>query len=192
MNSPPRPRSIGWVIEPTDGSSPQAIILLSQCRCFVEAADEPIELNLGDDTPDPRPESQELLRRIKAALPQLEALYDDLDHEFEDRVYRYYHGSYKVYVLQAGTQKIVQALQSLYPGRPLNEAFSRILNEGTNRSSEGITGAERTAQERRILEAFFHARYFLEMAIRYGKSLDVAPSWARSGWASVLYLFNLR
>jgi hypothetical protein len=158
----------------------------------VEAADEPIELNLGDDTPDPRPESQELLRRIKVALPQLEALYDDLDHQYEDRVYRYYHGSDKVYVLQAGTQRIVQALQGLYPGRPLNEAFSRILKEGTGRSSEGITGTERTAQERRILEAFFHARYFLEMTIRYGKSLDIAPAWLPSGWASVLYLYDLR
>jgi hypothetical protein len=158
----------------------------------VEAADEPIELNLGDDTPDPRPESQELLRRIKAALPQLEALHDDLDQQYEDRVYRYYHGSDKVYVLQFGTLKMVEALQGLFPGRPLNEAFSRILKEGTGRSSEGITGAERTAQERRILEAFFHARYFLEMTIRYGKRLDVAPSWLPSGWASVLYLFNLR
>jgi len=158
----------------------------------MDSDEKPIELNLGDDTPDPRPESQELLRRIKAALPQLEALYDDLDHQYEDRVYRYYHGSDKVYVLQAGTQKIVQALQSLYPGRSLNEAFSRILKEGTGRSSEGVVGAERTAQERRILEAFFHARYFLEMTIRYGKRLDVAPSCLPSGWASVLYLFNLR
>jgi hypothetical protein len=154
--------------------------------------EEPIELYLGDDSPDPRPESQELLKRIKAALPQLEALNDDLDHEYEDRVYRYYHGSYKIYVLQAGTQKIVQALQNLYPGRALNEAFSRILKEGTGKSSEAVAGAERTAQERCILEAFFHARYFLDMVIRYGKRLDVAPSWLPSGWASVLYLFNLR
>ena len=158
----------------------------------MDSDEKPIELYLGDDSPDRRPESQELLQRIKAALPQLKALYEDLDHEYEDRVYRYYHGSDKVYVLQAGTQKIVQALQSLSPSRPLNEAFGRILKEGTGQSSGGAAGAERTAQERRILEAFFHARYFLEMTIRYGKRLDVAPSWLPSGWASVLYLFNLR
>jgi len=40
--------------------------------------DEPIELYLGDDTPDPRPEPQELLKRIKAAMPQLEALITPL------------------------------------------------------------------------------------------------------------------
>jgi hypothetical protein len=158
----------------------------------MESDEKPVELYLGDNMPDPRPESQELLRRIKAALPQLEALYEGLDHDYEDRVYRFYHGSDKVYVLQVGTVKMVEALQGLFPGRPLNEAFTRILKEGTGQSSQGTIGAERTAKERRILEAFFHARYFLEMAIRYGKSLDVAPSWLPSGWASVLYLFNLR
>ena len=158
----------------------------------MDSDQKPIELALGDNSPDPRPESQELLQRIKTALPQLEALYEGLDHEYEDRVYRFYHGSDKVYVLQVGTLKIAEALQGLLPSRPLNEAFSRILKEGTGQLSQGLTGAERTAQERRILEAFFHARYFLEMTVRYGKRLDVAPSWLPSGWASVLYLFDLR
>lgn len=158
----------------------------------MDSDEKPIELYLGDDSPDPRPESQELLQRIKAALPQLEALYEDLDHEYEDRVYRYYHGSDKVYLLDAGTQKMVQALQELCPGRPLNDAFGSLLKEGTGKSSHGAARADRTAQERRILEAFFHAKYFLEMTIRYGKSLDIAPSRLPSGWASVLYLFNLR
>jgi len=158
----------------------------------MESDEKPIELYLGDDSPDRRPESQELLRRIKAALPKLEALYQYLDHEYEDRVYRYYHGSDKVYALQAATLKMVEAFEGLCPGRPLNEAFSHILKEGTGQSTQGDTGAKLVAKERHILEAFFHARYFLEMAIRYGKSLDVAPSWLPSGWASVLYLFNMR
>jgi hypothetical protein len=158
----------------------------------MDSDEKPIELYLGDDSPDPRPEAQDLLQRIKGALPQLEALYEDLDHQYEDRVYRYYHGSYKVYALQTATLKVVEALKSLYPGRPINESFSSILREGTGQSRQEGSGSEGYAKERRILEAFFHARYFLEMAIRYGKSLDVAPSWLPSGWASVLYLFNLR
>ena len=69
----------------------------------MDSDDKPIELYLGDDSPDPRPESQELLKRIKSALPQLEALYEDLDHQYEDRFYRYYHGSFKLYALQTAT-----------------------------------------------------------------------------------------
>jgi hypothetical protein len=158
----------------------------------MDDADEPIELCLGDDSPDPRPEAQELLRQIKAELPKLEALHANLDHQYEDRVYRFYHGSYKVYALQSATLKIVELLRSLAPDRPLNTTFQRILGEGTEKAWRDGANPNHAADERHILEAFFHARYFLEMAIRYGKTLEYAPSWLPQGWASVLYLFDLR
>ncbi len=43
-----------------------------------------------------------------------------------------------------------------------------------------------------ILEASFHARYFLEMAVRYGKELKRAPRLLPSEWAALLCLFDLR
>ena len=48
------------------------------------------------------------------------------------------------------------------------------------------------AVTRPMLEAFFHARYFLEMAVKYGKELDSPPQMLPSGWASLLYLYNMR
>lgn len=45
---------------------------------------------------------------------------------------------------------------------------------------------------RPLLEAFFHARFMLEMAIKYGRELDAPPKPLPSGWASVLYLYGLR
>jgi len=42
-----------------------------------------------------------------------------------------------------------------------------------------------------IVEAFFHARFMLEMAVRYS-DLDTPPQTLRSGWAALLYLFKLR
>jgi hypothetical protein len=45
---------------------------------------------------------------------------------------------------------------------------------------------------RPILEAFFHAHFFLKMAVKYGRELQSAPDSLPSGWAAVLYLFNLR
>jgi hypothetical protein len=90
------------------------------------------------------------------------------------------------------TTKIMKALQALAPQIPLNEQFLRIVAEGTgkifkpedNRSWETVT--------RPILEAFFHAHYFLEMAVKYGRELKVPPQTLPSGWAAVLYLYNLR
>jgi hypothetical protein len=158
----------------------------------MNVTDEPVELNLGDDTPDPRPEVQELLRRIKVDLPKLEALYVDLEHQYQDRVYRYYHGSFKVYALQSATLQTVEMLRSLAPGRPLNASFEMILGEGAGKTWREGQNPNRNAEERHILEAFFHARYSLDVAIHYGKALEVAPSFLPQGWASVLYLFNLR
>jgi hypothetical protein len=65
------------------------------------------------------------------------------------------------------------------------------------RSTASITRASRCTRSgieatRPIVEAFFHARYFLEMAVRYGKELATAPCLLPSGWASLLYLYGLR
>jgi hypothetical protein len=48
------------------------------------------------------------------------------------------------------------------------------------------------SETRPIIEAFFHARYFLEMAVHYGQALDKPPNAMPSGWAALLYLYNLR
>ncbi len=45
---------------------------------------------------------------------------------------------------------------------------------------------------RPIVEAFFHAGYFLEMVCKYGKELEEPPDLLPSGWAAVLYLYGLR
>jgi hypothetical protein len=88
--------------------------------------------------------------------------------------------------------RIVKALQGLAPQLALNEQFLLIVSDGTgkvltpkdNRNWEAIT--------RPLLEAFFHARFFLEMAIKYGRELKTPPNTLPSGWATVLYLYNLR
>jgi hypothetical protein len=42
------------------------------------------------------------------------------------------------------------------------------------------------------VEAFFHATYFLQMAVKYGPELEYPPRVIPSGWAALLYLHNLR
>ena len=45
---------------------------------------------------------------------------------------------------------------------------------------------------RPIVEAFLHARFFLDMAVRYGKELEAPPTLLPNGWAALLYLYQLR
>ena len=110
---------------------------------------------------------------------------------FEDPVYRFYHQSFKVYSLQEETARIVHVLESLAPDRPLNPWFRQIVEHGTGRSFRQEDNADWTRVTRPMLEAFFHARFFLEMAVRYA-TLREGPSSLPSGYAALLYLYGLR
>lgn len=143
---------------------------------------------------DDRPEVQELFARLEESLPELEELLEECSGHwgYEDPVYRFYHHSFKVYALQQTTGKIVAALESLAPGRQLNAWFVEIVEEGTGKRFEPEHNRQWLEVTRPIVEAFFHARYFLDMAVRYGRQLDAPPRLLPSGWAALLYLYKLR
>lgn len=156
------------------------------------------ELQIDDlsffENVDPSPKVQELLKNIKARLPELkEKLADFSSHwGFEDRIYRYYHYSFKIVGLQQSTMEIIEVLKSLLPGQELNKMFMEIISEGTGKRFDASWNHTWSQHGRPILEAFFHARFFLEMAVKYGDSLDVAPRLLPSGWAAILCLYDIR
>lgn len=136
----------------------------------------------------------ELIANLKASLVDLEALWTKYEssRRYEDPVYRFYHQSYKVFELQDYSVEIVEALRSLLPGRQINSKFQTILDEGTGKEFELADNDRWLDATRPIVEAFFHTRFFLEMAIKYGKELDEPPTTMPSGWSALLYLFDLR
>ena len=103
-----------------------------------------------------------------------------------------HYQSFKVYDLQADTQTIVIALSYLMPERRLNETFLQIVGEGIGRTFEMDLNDRWIEENRPILEAFFHARMILHLAVKHAKTLDKPPRELASGWAAVLYLFRLR
>jgi len=136
-----------------------------------------------------------LLKNIKKNMPELEPLLKEASEhwKYEDPVYRYYHGSFKVYYVCGLTEKIVKMLKKISPHDnkdELNKDFLEILNEGTQIWVHDHN--KEWSKRRPMLEAFFHARFFLEMAVKYGKELEEAPSCLPSGWAALLYLYNIR
>jgi hypothetical protein len=148
------------------------------------------DLDAVDDTPA----VQALFSSLKSALPELEKLLDECSGEwaYEDPVYRFYHQSFKVYALGHATKRIVSALQALAPEQQLNEWFLRIVAEGTDKTFAQEHNARWLEVTRPIVEAYFHARYFLEMAVTYGRRLTAPPRMLPSGWAALLYLYRLR
>lgn len=141
-----------------------------------------------------REQSDKLLQTIKQQLPQLEEMLAHVESHgcMEDGFYRFYHQSFKVYHVQQLTKGICKALQALFPDRPMNRWFTEIVAQGTGKEFEMSHNQEWLRHTRPIIEAFFHAHYFLKMAVKYGKELETAPDVLPSGWATVLYLFDLR
>jgi hypothetical protein len=141
-----------------------------------------------------RREERELLAQIIAYLESLGKLRDEtcVTSEYEDPIYRFYHQSFKVYYLQDSTERMVAALQKLAPHLPLNEWFMEIVQSGTGKEFALDDNKRWTAVTRPIIEAYFHARYFLEMVCKYSRELKSSPQPMPSGWAAVLYLYNIR
>lgn len=147
-----------------------------------------------EPTPDPSEESQNLLTNIVVALPDLDALAGSCEGDDEDGPYRFYHQSFKVYRLQARVVAIVAALRPLSPdpSRPLDAFFEQIVSEGTGRRFEEDGNAAWMTHARHILEAYFHARWFLDLAIAFGHEYPYAPNHMDSGWAALLSLYSVR
>lgn len=143
---------------------------------------------------DREEEEARLIERLRGELPALEkVLAECSDHwGYEDAIYRFYHHSFKVYGLQQQTQVIVDGLQALAPHLPVNESLRTIVAEGTGKKWLPEHNERWLAETRPLVEAFFHARYFLEMACRYGRVLAEPPEVLPSGWAAFLYFYNLR
>ena len=149
--------------------------------------------NMPEDS-DNRAQVKKLFDNLKDELPTLEKLLGQCnDHwGYEDGIYRFYHQSYKVYSVQDITMDIVDSLKAMSPSLSLNDWFMRIIHEGTGKTASIEDNNNWLAIVRPILEAFFHAKFFLEMAVKYGKGLEYPPNIMPSGWAAFLYLYNLR
>lgn len=135
-----------------------------------------------------------LIANMKQRLPDMAALLDRVESHWgmEDSVYRYYHGSFKTYHIQEYTTEIVTLFQSLLPGVPLSEAFMLIIADGTGKEFSLDHNQAWSKHTRPMLEAFFHAHFFLKMLIKYAVELNGPVELLPSGWALCLYLYDLR
>ena len=138
----------------------------------------------------------ELLVNIQARWSELAELLDEINSHwvYEDLVYRFYHQSFKVYWLQDQTKRIVEALQGVAPSETtFSPMFEEIYQAGASGKQFEIEHNQHWSEHTRVfLEAFFHAKFFLEMAVKYGKELQTAPTTLPSGWAALLCLYNSR
>lgn len=144
---------------------------------------------------DPFARDQHLLDAIKAHLPRLEELQKDMEQQLEAGIYRYYHASFKIYGYQEYTRRAVAIFEDIGRGigRPLNELFTVVMREGTHQVFEARHNQDWSRFTRPIVEALLHARYFVDMMVKYGHELaDVPNPVLPYGWAAILELSGQR
>ena len=159
-----------------------------------EAAPPTAAISCGGRDAAQRSDEERLLAGIRGSQASLEALLTRADDHWglEDAVYRYYHQSFKVYSIQSLTLEIVTALRQVMPDRPFCPLFQDVLDAGTGKRFSPDANRHWAETTRPMLEAFLHARYFLEMMVKYGRVLETPPQVLPSGWAAVLTLYGLR
>lgn len=134
-----------------------------------------------------------LLKRLKERKLDLEKTLQEMGSHwtYEDHFYRYYHASFKAYRVQATTEKAVKLLGDLMPERKLNVIFKHIIREGTGKEFKLEHNRNWDRCVRPMLEAFCHAKFMVEMAVRYA-DVEKPPRPMPSGYAALLYLYDLR
>ena len=75
---------------------------------------------------------------------------------------------------------------------PLNSWYLEITNSALSKGFDDETNSKWFEEILPVLQAFWHAKYFLEQMIQAADELETAPQILPSGWAAVLYLYNLR
>lgn len=142
---------------------------------------------------------RQILKNFRDNLDKLRELWNKVNKEwnYDDGIYRFYHHSYKVVHLQPFTLEIVELLTSLKPTNievTIDPMFMQIVNEGTGKEFKHAWNSEWLASTRQIVEAFFHARFFLEMAFNAAMTMEGEgdKGMLPSGWAAILYFYGLR
>jgi hypothetical protein len=147
-----------------------------------------------------RPDQRErlelvLLRNLSEHAAELRKLLEETSGHwfYEDGVYRFYHQSFKVFFLQESTQSVVAALERIAPeGRGLCSFFREVVRAGTGREFHAEDNEHWIESTAPVVQAFLHARYFLEMAVKYAQQFTEPPQPMPSGYAALLCLYDIR
>ncbi len=134
-----------------------------------------------------------LFRNIQRNALTIVRLKESCEWWYEDRIYRFYHTSFKVYQLQEITAEILKLMVKVspYDKDHFTEEFNEIMGEGRVGAWKHHHNKKWTRHTRPIVEAFFHAKFVLDMMYKTLK-LSKEPNMLPSGWAAILEIYKLR
>ena len=138
----------------------------------------------------------DLLTRIKAHLPAIDAWLEDARDEWgiENAVYRFYHQSSKVFGYQSDIEAGDNIIRSIGgESDPPTYWYRQIVAAGTGREFSDATNQNWFEETHAIPAALLHVYHLVQLLARYGREYERVPEKPIPvGWATVLELFELR
>jgi hypothetical protein len=137
---------------------------------------------------------EKFLPTIREHLPALTALQNEASEPvFSDMVYRYYHGSFKVWKAQPWVARCTMSFAAIFPEVPLNGLFCEILHAGLREVFHPAFNRTWSQHACQVLDAAMHTRVFLEAVNQVARSSEArVPEVLSPNWGLALYLWNLR
>jgi hypothetical protein len=115
---------------------------------------------------------------------------------YEDIMYRYFCGSFKVFGANNLTSEGFDLLKSLDPKdeKSLDEGYTCLVERALPIRFNLEMNKDWMASTAPIVNAFLQTQYFLEMTSRYGHSMQSEDlhGFLPSGWAALLILYKFR
>ena len=136
----------------------------------------------------------ELLRSIKDRRHEIISHLNVFKKEEPDLIYRFYHQSFKAFIMVDIIRRSDELFESLAPeSTKLNSWYVKITQAALSKKFDFNTTNQKWLEETLpISQAFWHSKYFLEQMLAAADDIDEAPQILPSGWAAVLYLYGLR
>ncbi len=136
----------------------------------------------------------DLLQNIKDHRSEIEAQFDRFKKAEPDLIYRFYHQSFKAFGMVDMIRDANKLFSDLAPESTfLNNWYVQITRTALTKRFEGsYTNQHWMETMLPVTQAFWQDKYFLEQMLIAADELDEAPQILPSGWAAVLYLYDLR
>jgi hypothetical protein len=132
-----------------------------------------------------------LLVTLKDKEPMLDTLSIELNKAVSEAVYRYYHGSFKLYGVQSNTQEAYKFILSLSPDGNINKSLKDTVEKGTSITFDLEHNKAWEVHTHPILFAAFQVQQALA-SLKALSTCSYPPTFLSAEWGTALYLYNLR
>lgn len=132
-----------------------------------------------------------LLARVKANLPALEALSQELAEAEAAGIMRFYRSHMEVYRLRPMVERAAALFRLISPSGELALPFEIIVQGAADGRIDRRTSRAWIMGALPVIIALHHCRFLVEQHVKAGRELEQAPDVPLAGWATILCLYGL-